>query len=96
MCCLVIVIKVKLENGSIRIPREILRMLGLADGSEVIIAVSGDRIIIRPYRREALDIDSHIEWLRKNAPACFSEKETVVESKWVSIDWMRKKLGLKQ
>jgi len=77
-------------------PEKILRMLGLVDGSEVVIAVSGDRIIIRPHRKETLDIDGHIEWLRKNAPACFSEKETVVESKWVSIDWMRKKLGLKQ
>ena len=93
---MVIVFKVRLENGSIRVPREILRMLGLADGSEVVIAVSGDRIIIRPYRREALDIDGHIEWLRKNAPECFSEKKTVVKSKWVSTNWMRKKLGLKQ
>jgi len=93
---LVIVFKVKLENGSIRVPREILRVLGLVDGSEVIVAVSGDRIIIRPYQEETPDVDNHIEWLRKHAPKCFSEKETPVESKWMSTDWMRKKLGLRQ
>ncbi|MEX0568475.1 MAG: hypothetical protein Q6363_004845 [Candidatus Njordarchaeota archaeon] len=32
-------------------PEKILRMLGLVDGSEVVIAVSSDRIIIRLHRR---------------------------------------------
>ncbi len=76
--CLVMVFRVRLENGSIGVPREILRMFGLVNGPEVVISVSGDRIIICPYQGEAPDIDRRIERLRENAPECFSEKETIV------------------
>lgn len=90
------VFKTRLKGNNIVVPKEIMRILGLSDGSEILITVSGDKIVISPYREEPPDVEGHIEWLRRNAPECFSEKRVVVRDKWVSVDWMRRKLGLKQ
>jgi len=93
---LIAVFKTRLRGNSIRVPREILRMLGYTDTTELIVIISDDRIVIRPYRESIQNVEGHIKWLKKNAPECFSEEKTVVRSKWVSIDWMKRKLGLKQ
>lgn len=91
---LIVVFRTRLRGNSIRVPKEILRMLGYTDTTELIVIISDDRII-RPYRESIQNVEEHIKWLKKNAPECFSE-ETVAKSKWVSIDWMKRKLGLKQ
>mgnify|MGYP000412651176 CR=1 FL=1 len=89
--------KTKVDKlGRTSIPAVIRKRLGIKENDEVIWILENDRAYI--LKESSTEIDDAIEWLKKNAPECFVNREIVNEyEKWgMHREWMKKKLGLKQ
>jgi len=90
------IFKATVQNNSIKLPKDVMEHLGISNSSEVLIFVSEGKIVIYPISKSNVNIDDHISWLRDNAPKCFVADEKLYEDKWVSVEWMKRKLGLKE
>jgi len=82
--------------GRTSIPAEIRKRLGIKENDEIVWVLENDRAYI--IKRRNINVDEVIDWLRTNAPECFTSKEEVGEKdKWgVDKEWAMKKLGMRQ
>ena len=80
------------RQGRVVLPVELRRELGVKNGGSIIIKKKNNRIYIDVRREIGEEVK---RWKRKIKGIKIDvEKVGRVESKWVSEDWSRKKLGI--
>jgi len=89
--------KTKVDKlGRTSIPAEIRKRLGIKENDEIIWILENGRAYI--IKRMNIKVDEVIDWLRTNAPECFTSKEkTEDRDKWgMDKEWAMKKLGMRE
>ena len=88
--------KTKVDKlGRTSIPAEIRKRLGIKENDEIIWVLENDRAYI--IKRTNIRVDEVIDWLRTNAPECFTRKDVKEQDKWqIDGEWTMKKLGGRQ
>lgn len=91
-----VVIKVPYElkvdpQGRVVMPKELRRILGVVEGGSIVLEKKNNRVFIQASR----DIERDVEqWKEKLKGMSIEAKGFEAgESKWVSEDWAKKKLG---
>ena len=92
--------KVRVDgDGRIILPKKVREELGIHEGSELMLDIKGEEIVIKIHRGnldKSLDkrVDELIEFLRKKAPKAFVS-EVEEEEKWLTKKYGLEKIGLK-
>jgi bifunctional DNA-binding transcriptional regulator/antitoxin component of YhaV-PrlF toxin-antitoxin module len=82
------------RQGRLVMPSHLLEALGVKDGGQISIRLDGPRLILEPapkYTKERVD-----EWakLARDTYAEANTEETGESWKWMSREYVRRKLGL--
>ncbi len=80
------------RQGRVVLPVELRRKLGVKDGGSIILRKKNNRIYIDVQRELEEDVKRWKEKIR--GIKINVEQIGGIESKWVSKDWSRKKLGI--
>ena len=92
--------KVRVDGyGRIILPKKVREELGIHEGSELMLDIKGEEIVIKIHRGDldkSLDkrVDELVEFLRNNAPKAFVS-EVEEEEKWLTKKYGLEKIGLK-
>jgi len=90
-------VKVRVDRyGRIVLPKGVREELGIHEGSELMLDVRDEEIVIRMHRGDLEKrVDELIEFLRKNAPKAFVSR-VEEEGKWLTKEYGLEKIGLKE
>lgn len=81
--------------GRILIPKHVRERLGLEDRTRIEITIRGQEVVLRPKHSDLEEDIQRLEaFLREEAPKAFVNEPTEEDSKWLSMEYCLRKIGL--